>query len=172
MIRFDDRPGSWNWLEPSQVNESTISSLVVANRCATDVPFLNFVCQTVDMAIKVKSQSMIDRWHFVFFPRNSASTEVHRYVWSLISTWKKIVRRFFIRYRNKTRRRKRNMTTKITWPVNSCLTFSKDWNENVLIWDVQIIWFYLNFRILLHFKSKSIRFQPGKEKSMRNISEM
>ncbi|CAF5108799.1 unnamed protein product [Rotaria sp. Silwood1] len=52
MFRFNDKHSAWNWLESAQKAGTTISGLVMANRCATDLGFLNFICESTTMAVQ------------------------------------------------------------------------------------------------------------------------
>jgi len=84
MFRLNDKQSAWSWLEPAQVKSpienkrcfqvkspienkrcfsslirfqkagTTISGLVMANHCATDLGFLTFVCESASMTVKVQ----------------------------------------------------------------------------------------------------------------------
>ncbi|CAF0784428.1 unnamed protein product [Adineta steineri] len=52
MFRLNEKNNNWGWLESAQKAGTTIPGLVMANRCATDLGFLNFICESTAMAVK------------------------------------------------------------------------------------------------------------------------
>ncbi|CAF2088985.1 unnamed protein product [Rotaria magnacalcarata] len=52
MLRLSDKQSTWIWLESAQKAGTTIPGLVMANRCATDLGFFNFICDSVAMAVQ------------------------------------------------------------------------------------------------------------------------
>ncbi|CAF0748543.1 unnamed protein product [Didymodactylos carnosus] len=53
MLRFNSKHTTmWSWLSLAQKAGTTIPGIVLANRCATDFGFLNFVCEMISMAVK------------------------------------------------------------------------------------------------------------------------
>ncbi|CAF1260717.1 unnamed protein product [Adineta ricciae] len=52
MFRLNEKNSNWAWLKSAQDAGTTIPGLVMANRCATDLGFLNFICESAAMAVK------------------------------------------------------------------------------------------------------------------------